>query len=91
MTGAEFDEKTNLWTVHTDKIRKTVIDQAVADRLMPKGHHYGCKRQPLDTNYYKTFNKPKAFLPYLDPEGVGGYTKRCAEIAAKGYEGFALS
>lgn len=234
------------------KIRKTVKDQAIADRLMPKGHHYGCKRQPLDTNYYETFNrdnvllvdathdgaieeitekgiraggkeyefdiivfatgfdamtgplkalnlkgrngltldkvwadgphtylgvsvagfpnlftltgpqspsvltnmpvaieqhvewvtdciehmektgkkaieatpkaqedwvahvngvvnmtlmakanswymsanipgKPKAFLPYLDPEGVGGYTKRCAEIAAKGYEGFALS
>ena len=234
------------------KIRKTVIDQAVADRLMPKGHHYGCKRQPLDTNYYETFNKhnvklvdaatdggieeitekgiraggkeyefdiivfatgfdamtgplkalnlkgrngltldkvwadgphtylgvsvagfpnlftltgpqspsvltnmpvaieqhvewvtdciehmektgkksieatpkaqedwvahvngvvnmtlmakanswymsanipgkPRAFLPYLDPEGVGGYTKRCAEIAAKGYEGFSLS
>ena len=234
------------------KIRKTVKDQAIADRLMPKGHHYGCKRQPLDTNYYETYNKhnvqlvdaatdggieeitekgiraggkeyefdiivfatgfdamtgplkalnlkgrngltldkvwadgphsylgvsvagfpnmftltgpqspsvltnmpvaieqhvewvadciehmektgkksieatskaqedwvahvngvvnmtlmakanswymsanipgkPRAFLPYLDPEGVGGYTKRCTEIAAKGYEGFALS
>jgi cation diffusion facilitator CzcD-associated flavoprotein CzcO len=234
------------------KIRKTVKDQAIAERLMPKGHHYGCKRQPLDTNYYETFNrdnvslvdaktdgaieeitekgiraggkeyefdiivfatgfdamtgplkalnlkgrggrtldkewadgphtylgisvagfpnlftitgpqspsvltnmpvaieqhvewvtdciehmektgkktieatpqaqeawvanvnavvnmtlmvkanswymsanipgKPKAFLPYLDPEGVGGYSKRCAEIAAKGYEGFALA
>ncbi len=35
--------------------------------------------------------KPRAFLPYLDPEGVGGYRKRCDEIAVKGYEGFALS
>ena len=35
--------------------------------------------------------KPRAFLPYLDPEGVGGYRKRCDEIAARGYEGFALS
>lgn len=35
--------------------------------------------------------KPKGFLPYLDPEGVGGYRKRCDEIAAKGYEGFALT
>jgi cyclohexanone monooxygenase len=35
--------------------------------------------------------KPRAFLPYLDPEGVGGYRKRCDEIAAKRYEGFALS
>jgi cyclohexanone monooxygenase len=31
-----------------------------------------------------------AFLPYLGPEGIGGYRKRCAEIAAKGYEGFIL-
>ena len=35
--------------------------------------------------------KPRAFLPYLDPEGVGGYRKRCDEIAAKGNEGFALA
>jgi cyclohexanone monooxygenase len=35
--------------------------------------------------------KPRAFLPYLDPEGIGGYRKRCEEIAAKGYEGFALA
>jgi cyclohexanone monooxygenase len=39
------------------KIRKTVKDPAVAAKLMPKGHHYGCKRQPLDTNYYETYNK----------------------------------
>src|SRR4029077_21112365 len=32
--------------------------------------------------------KPRAFLPYLGPEGIGGYRKRCAEIAAKGYEGY---
>jgi cyclohexanone monooxygenase len=35
--------------------------------------------------------KPRAFLPYLGPEGVGGYRKKCDEVAAKGYEGFALS
>ena len=34
--------------------------------------------------------KPRAFLPYLGPEGVGGYRKKCDEVAAKGYEGFAL-
>ena len=32
--------------------------------------------------------KPRAFLPYLDPEGVGGYPRRRDEVAAKGYEGF---
>ena len=35
--------------------------------------------------------KPRAFLPYLGPEGVGGYRRKCDEIAAKGYEGFALA
>jgi hypothetical protein len=35
--------------------------------------------------------KPRAFLPYLDREGVGGYRKRCDEIAASGYTGFALA
>jgi cyclohexanone monooxygenase len=35
--------------------------------------------------------KPRAFLPYLDPAGIGGYRQRCDDIAAKGYEGFALA
>ena len=35
--------------------------------------------------------KPKAFLPYLGLEGVGGYRKKCDEVAAKGYEGFTLA
>ncbi len=35
--------------------------------------------------------KPRTFLPYLDPAGLGGHRKRCEEIAARGYEGFALA
>jgi cyclohexanone monooxygenase len=49
---------------------------------------------PRTNSWYMGANipgKPRAFLPYLNPEGVGGYRKRCAEIAAKGYEGFALA
>ena len=42
------------------KIRKTVHDLVVAEKLIPKGHAYGTKRQPLDTNYYETFNKYNA-------------------------------
>ena len=37
------------------------------------------------------FESGNALLPYLGPEGVGGYRKKCDEIAAKGYEGFALA
>jgi cyclohexanone monooxygenase len=35
--------------------------------------------------------KARRFLPYLGPEGVGGYRRKCAEIAEKGYEGFVFA
>ncbi len=49
---------------------------------------------PLGNSWWMSANipgKPRAFLPYLGPEGIGGYRRRCAEIAAKGYEGFILA
>jgi cyclohexanone monooxygenase len=33
--------------------------------------------------------KPRVFMPYAG--GVGEYRKKCDEVAAKGYEGFALA
>jgi cation diffusion facilitator CzcD-associated flavoprotein CzcO len=44
------------------KIRATVKDPAVAEKLIPKTYPYGTKRQPLDTNYYETFNKDNVLL-----------------------------
>ncbi len=44
------------------KIRETVKDPVVADKLTPKTYPYGTKRQPLDTNYFDTFNKPNVSL-----------------------------
>jgi cyclohexanone monooxygenase len=58
------------------------VNEIVSMTLMPKAN-----------SWYMSANipgKPRAFLPYLDPEGVGGYRKLCAEVAAKGYEGFSL-
>jgi cation diffusion facilitator CzcD-associated flavoprotein CzcO len=49
---------------------------------------------PRANSWYMSANiagKPRTFLPYLDPEGVGGYRRRCDEVAAKGYEGFVLA
>ena len=48
---------------------------------------------PAANSWYMGANiagKPRTFLPYLDPAGVGGYRQKCNEVAAKGYEGFAL-
>ena len=49
---------------------------------------------PTANSWYMSANiegKPRAFLPYLGPEGVGGYRRKCDEVAAKGYEGFELA
>jgi hypothetical protein len=35
--------------------------------------------------------KPRRFLPYLGPEGVGGYRRKCAEVAENGYEGLVFT
>jgi cation diffusion facilitator CzcD-associated flavoprotein CzcO len=35
--------------------------------------------------------KARRFLPYLSPEGVGGYRRKCAEVAENGYEGFVFA
>ena len=59
------------------------VNQVVGATLMTKAN-----------SWYMSANIPgksRAFLPYLDPAGIGGYRKRCDEIAAKGYEGFALA
>ncbi len=60
------------------KIRGTVKDPVVAEKLIPKGHAYGTKRQPLDTNYYETFNKDTVVL--VDAATDGGIE----EITEKG-------
>jgi cation diffusion facilitator CzcD-associated flavoprotein CzcO len=44
------------------KIRDIVKDPAVAEKLTPKSYPYGTKRQPLDTNYFDTFNKSNVTL-----------------------------
>jgi cyclohexanone monooxygenase len=46
---------------------------------------------PLAPSWYMGANipgKPRIFMPYIG--GVGVYRQKCDEVAAKGYEGFAL-
>ena len=60
------------------KIRTTVKDPLVAEKLIPKGYAYGTKRQPLDTNFYETFNKDNVLLVDAQADGA------IEEITAKG-------
>ena len=51
----------------------------------------GATLMPQANSWYMGANisgKSRQFLPYLCPEGLGGYRKKCAEIAERGYEGF---
>jgi cation diffusion facilitator CzcD-associated flavoprotein CzcO len=44
------------------KIRETVKDSVVAEKLCPTDHPYGTKRPPIDTDYYQTFNRDNVTL-----------------------------
>ena len=69
------------------KIRKTVNDPAVAERLIPKGYAYGTKRQPLDTNYFETFNKDHVLLVDASTDGsIEEFTPKGIRAGGKEYE-----
>jgi cation diffusion facilitator CzcD-associated flavoprotein CzcO len=51
------------------KIRATVNDPVVAEKLVPKTYPYGTKRQPLDSNYFETFNKKNVLLVDANTDG----------------------
>jgi cyclohexanone monooxygenase len=69
------------------KIRKTVKDPVVAEKLIPKGYAYGTKRQPLDTNYYETFNKDNVLLVDANTDGgIDEITEKGIRAGGKEYE-----
>jgi len=58
------------------------VNAAANATLLPQAHH----------SWYLGANvpgKPRVFMPYAG--GMARYRKICADVAAKGYEGFALS
>ena len=68
------------------KIRKTVKDPVVAEKLIPKGYAYGTKRQPLDTNYYETFNKDNVLLVDASDAPIQEITPTGIRAGGKEYE-----
>ena len=69
------------------KIRNTVKDPVVAEKLIPKGYAYGTKRQPLDTNYYETFNKDNVLLVDAKSDGaIEEITEKGIRAGGKEYE-----
>ncbi|TWF95191.1 flavin-containing monooxygenase [Saccharopolyspora dendranthemae] len=44
------------------KIRETVRDPEVAERLLPRDHPFAAKRPPIDTGYFETYNRDDVTL-----------------------------
>ena len=68
------------------KIRETVKDPAIAEKLIPKSYPYGTKRQPLDTNYFETFNKPNVLLVDASDAPIEEITPAGVRAGGKEYE-----
>jgi cyclohexanone monooxygenase len=68
------------------KIRSTVKDPAVAEKLIPKTYAYGTKRQPLDTNYYETFNKDNVLLVDASDAPIEEITPKGIRAGGKEYD-----
>ena len=65
------------------KIRATVKDPVVAEKLIPKTYPYGTKRQPLDTNYFETFNKANVLLVDAGGPAAADTAELAAMLAAR--------
>ena len=68
------------------KIRETVKDPVIAEKLIPKTYAYGTKRQPLDTNYFETFNKPNVLLVDVNETPIEEITPNGIRTSDREYE-----
>jgi cyclohexanone monooxygenase len=68
------------------KIRETVKDAVIAEKLIPKTYPYGTKRQPLDTNYFETFNKPNVLLVDVNETPIEEIIPKGIRTSDKEYE-----
>jgi cation diffusion facilitator CzcD-associated flavoprotein CzcO len=59
-----------------DRIRQTVRNPAVAEKLVPRSYPYGTKRQALDTNYYETFNRDNVSLVDVNEDPIEEITPK---------------
>ncbi|HVN88748.1 MAG TPA: NAD(P)/FAD-dependent oxidoreductase [Candidatus Binataceae bacterium] len=83
-----FDEKANELCAEflKRKIRSIVRDPALAEKLIPKSYPYGTKRQPLDTNYFETFNKDNVLLVDAKDAPIEEITPKGIRAGGKEYE-----
>jgi len=59
-----------------EKIRKTVKDPEVAEKLIPYDHPIGTKRLILDTGYFETYNRDNVTLVDVRKAPIEGFTPK---------------
>ncbi len=81
------DEKANAYAAEfiRQKIRATVKDPAVVEKLLPK-QVVGCKRLCLDTRYYETFNRPNVTLEDVSSTPISEITPQGLRIGEHAYQ-----
>ncbi|NCF74328.1 MAG: NAD(P)-binding domain-containing protein [Gammaproteobacteria bacterium] len=67
------------------KIRETVIDPDVAERLTPTTM-IGCKRLCTDTNYYETYNRPNVSLVDIKNSPIEEITETGLRVGENSYD-----
>ncbi|MGF1597904.1 MAG: flavin-containing monooxygenase [Acidimicrobiales bacterium] len=68
------------------KIRQTVTDPAVADKLIPRDHPFGSKRTLIDTDYFETYNRDNVTLVDIRSAPITGITETGIVTTDGGYE-----
>ena len=58
------------------KIRARVNNPEVAEKLIPKGHGFGTRRVPLETNYYEAYNRDNVHLKDINETPIVEVTER---------------
>ena len=69
-----------------DKIRATVRDQEVAERLIPRDHPFGTKRICVDIDYYEAFNRGNVVLVNLREDPIERFGAASVELSSGTFE-----
>jgi cyclohexanone monooxygenase len=69
-----------------EKIRETVKDPEVAERLIPRGFYLGTKRVCVGTSYYETYNRDNVELVDIKSHPIERITPRGMVVDGTEYE-----
>jgi cation diffusion facilitator CzcD-associated flavoprotein CzcO len=69
-----------------NKIRSTVHDPEIAEKLVPKGYPIAAKRPVLDSNYFETFNRPNVHLVDIKDTPIESVTPNGVRVAGVEHE-----